>query len=41
MKIMLKWMGGKASKIIPAFPKHNGYIEPFCGGLSIELLIFL
>ena len=38
MKPIVPWMGGKrrlAKHIIPLFPKHQCYVEPFCGGAAI------
>ena len=37
-KPIFAWMGGKrrlAKHIIPEFPKHGCYVEPFCGGAAI------
>src|SRR5438067_2157874 len=33
----ITWFGGKgilARKIVPLFPHHQCYVEPFCGGAS-------
>lgn len=40
MRSALKWIGGKnllAPEIIKRFPKHNCYVEPFCGGCNVIL----
>ena len=40
MRSPLKWVGGKnllAPEIIKRFPKHNCYVEPFCGGCNVIL----
>lgn len=34
----ISWIGGKnrlSTQIIPFFPKHTTYVEPFCGGAQI------
>lgn len=35
---VIRWMGGKsklAGDILPMFPPHTTYIEPFCGGAAL------
>lgn len=35
---IVPWMGGKrrmAKHILPEFPEHECYVEPFCGGAAI------
>jgi len=35
---LIKWAGGKrklAKHILPLFPEHKTYIEPFCGGAAL------
>lgn len=37
-KPIIRWMGGKsrlAKTVLPLFPKHTAYIEPFCGGAAL------
>ena len=37
-KPLVPWMGGKrklAGHILPLFPEHDCYVEPFCGGAAI------
>ena len=37
-KPIIAWMGGKrrlAKHILPLFPKHSCYIEPFAGGAAL------
>lgn len=37
-KPVIRWMGGKsklAGHILPLFPHHTAYIEPFCGGAAL------
>lgn len=38
---IIPWMGGKrklASRLIPKFPKHECYVELFCGGAALYFL---
>lgn len=38
---IIPWMGGKrklASRLIPKFPKHDCYVELFCGGAALYFL---
>jgi DNA adenine methylase len=38
---IIPWLGGKrrlADKLIPLFPKHECYVEVFCGGAAIYFL---
>jgi len=38
---IVPWMGGKrrlADKLIPLFPKHECYVEVFCGGAALYFL---
>lgn len=38
---IIKWMGGKrrlADKILPLFPPHQCYVEPFAGGAALFFL---
>ncbi|MBM96487.1 MAG: restriction endonuclease subunit M [Oceanospirillaceae bacterium] len=40
-KPIIPWMGGKrrlAKTILPMFPEHKCYVEPFCGGAAIFLM---
>lgn len=40
-KPIIPWMGGKrrlAKTIIPMFPEHDCYVEPFCGGAAIFMI---
>ena len=40
-KPIVPWVGGKrrlAKKILPLFPKHTAYVEPFCGGAALFFL---
>ncbi|WP_049191956.1 DNA adenine methylase, partial [Serratia marcescens] len=35
---IIPWVGGKrklARQILPLFPKHTCYVEPFCGGAAL------
>ena len=35
---IMSWMGGKrrmAKHILPEFPEHDCYVEPFCGGAAL------
>jgi len=37
-KPIVPWMGGKrrlAKSILPIFPEHQTYVEPFCGGAGL------
>ncbi len=37
-KPIIPWMGGKRrliKHILPIFPEHTGYVEPFCGGAAM------
>ncbi|STZ75319.1 DNA adenine methylase [Bergeriella denitrificans] len=37
-KPIVPWMGGKrrlAKHLLPMFPKHTCYVEPFCGGAAL------
>ena len=37
-KPFFSWMGGKrrlAKEILPEFPEHECYVEPFCGGAAL------
>lgn len=37
-KPIFTWMGGKrrmAKHILPEFPEHECYVEPFCGGAAL------
>lgn len=37
-KPIIPWLGGKrrlADKILPLFPKHSCYVEPFAGGAAL------
>ncbi|EAS1759898.1 DNA adenine methylase [Salmonella enterica] len=38
---VIPWIGGKrrlAKKILPLFPEHTCYIEPFCGGAALYFM---
>ncbi len=38
---IIPWLGGKrrlADKLIPLFPKHECYVEVFCGGAALYFL---
>lgn len=38
---LVPWMGGKrrlAKHLLPMFPKHTCYVEPFCGGAALFFL---
>lgn len=38
---IIPWLGGKrrlADKLIPLFPQHECYVEPFCGGAALYFL---
>lgn len=40
-KPIIPWMGGKrrlADKILPMFPDHRCYVEPFCGGAALYFM---
>lgn len=40
-KPIIPWMGGKrrlAKHILPVFPDHTCYVEPFCGGAALFFL---
>lgn len=40
-KPIIPWMGGKrrlAKQIMPLFPDHTCYVEPFCGGAAVFFL---
>ncbi|WP_161802725.1 DNA adenine methylase, partial [Serratia sp. 506_PEND] len=35
---IIPWVGGKrklARQIVPLFPVHTCYVEPFCGGAAL------
>lgn len=38
---IIPWLGGKrrtADKLMPLFPKHECYVELFCGGAALYFL---
>lgn len=38
---IIPWIGGKrrlAKQILPLFPKHSCYVEPFAGGAALFFL---
>lgn len=40
-KPVVPWMGGKrrlAKHILPLYPEHNTYVEPFCGGAALYFM---
>jgi len=41
---LIPWIGGKrrlAKHLLPLFPVHSCYVEPFCGAAALYFIIIL